>query len=224
MASASFSSLNPTIAGDLFLVRGTQCRKPRSRPASGETGDKATPDKSDLLGLAITKVGEEAMAIVGGKPDGVSLYVEFGKGWISASIFRADRKTVQYFSPRGSNLIRLLIDARCLEPATARWWAMRYAISGGKFDAQFDYDAPATRDEDSDARRERFLRQRYGDKSVVYPPPFDESEAPPPTPVAVAIPPSPYKPPSVWNRSSRPSSSSPSGRLARPWPRSSSRS
>lgn len=97
-------------------------------------------DKYDLLGPALAKVGEEATAIVGGKPDGIYIYVEIGYGWVGPSLFKDEGNAVRYFSPRGSKISRLLIDAWCLEPADRRWTAMHYKIAGGESDAQFEFD------------------------------------------------------------------------------------
>lgn len=70
-----------------------------------------TVDKYDLLGPALAKVGEEAMAIVGGKPDGVYLYVEIGDGWVGPSLFKDEGDAVRYIDIGTSDIWRLLIDA-----------------------------------------------------------------------------------------------------------------
>ncbi len=134
-----------------------------------------TADKYDLLGPALAKVGEEAMAIVGGEPDGVYLYVEIGEGWVDISLFKDEGDAVRYIDIGASDIWRLLIDAWCLEPADKRWTAMHYTITGGKFDAHFEFDDLEASDESTDDRRERILRARYGERPVVYPPMPDGS-------------------------------------------------
>ncbi|WP_375399009.1 hypothetical protein [uncultured Sphingomonas sp.] len=129
-----------------------------------------TTDKYDLLGPALAKVGEEAMAIVGGKPDAVYLYVEIGEGWVGPSLFKDEGNAVRYIDIGTSDIWRLLIDAWCIEPTDKRWTAMHYTIEGGKFDAQFEFDDLEGSDESTDDRRERVLHARYGDKPVIYPP------------------------------------------------------
>ena len=129
-----------------------------------------TTDKYDLLGPAFARVGEEAMAIVGGKPNGVYLYVEIGEGWVDVSLFKDEGNAVRYIDVGTSEIWRLLSDAWCLEPADKRWTAMHYTIDGGKFGAEFTFDDLEGSGESTDDRRERILRARYADKPVIYPP------------------------------------------------------
>ena len=68
-------------------------------------------DKAEALGPALAEVGQEAMRILGGKPDGVYLYVEIGDGWVGPSLFRNEGEVVTYYDTSGSKLWRLLIDA-----------------------------------------------------------------------------------------------------------------
>jgi hypothetical protein len=130
-------------------------------------------NKFELLGPAMSRIGEEAMHIVGGKPDGVFLYVEIGDRWVDPSLFKDEGDSVRYHDIGPSNLWRLLIDAWCIEPVDKRWTAMEYTIDGGKFDAKFSFDdvEKESVSNGSDARRQRVLRARYGDKPIVYPPP-----------------------------------------------------
>ena len=49
---------------------------------------------------------------------------------------------------------------------------MEYTIDNGSFHAQFAFDDVEKENAatGSDGRRERFLRARYGDKPIIYPP------------------------------------------------------
>ena len=133
-------------------------------------------DKFDLLGPALALIGEEAMRIVGGPPNGIYIYVEIGEGWVEANVFKDEGDRVRYFWPDSpgrsdgvSDLSDAIVDAWCLEPEDKRWTVMHYIIEDGKFDAKFDFDDLERRDETEDERRERVLDARYGDKPRIYP-------------------------------------------------------
>lgn len=124
-------------------------------------------DKYDLLGPALAKVGELAVHIVGGRPDGVYLYVEIGDGWVGPSLFKDEGNAVRYFDSVDSGICDLLFNAWYLEEPDKRWSAMHYTVDGGKFDASFEF---GELEDDIHDRRERILHARYGDKPIIYPP------------------------------------------------------
>ena len=126
-------------------------------------------DKLNALGPALARVGEDVYSSIGGRPDGIYLYVEIGDGWVGPSLFQDEGNRVVYYS--GSDeLADLLMEAWYLEPADKRWTAMHYMIENGNFDATFEFDDLDGSGESISDRRERILRARYGDKPVVYPP------------------------------------------------------
>lgn len=47
---------------------------------------------------------------------------------------------------------------------------MEYEIKGTKFDAQFKYPEEVDVEDFDENRREMALKERYGDKPVIYPP------------------------------------------------------
>lgn len=69
----------------------------------------------------------------------------------------------------GFDLSDAIMDAWYLEPEDKGWTGMEYTIDGGKFDAKFQFD-DLTAYDGSDDRRQRFLRARYGDRPIIYPP------------------------------------------------------
>ena len=129
-----------------------------------------TDDKYDKLGPLYAEIGGEVAQIVGGDPDGAYLYAEAGQGWYGASVYKDEGTAVRYFDP-SSELSDLIYEAWLTEEPDKRWSVMELEIRGTKFDAQFKY--PDDVDVESfaaDDRREIALRNRYGDKPVIYPP------------------------------------------------------
>lgn len=126
-------------------------------------------DHFDALGPAMARIGENIYGTIGGRPEGIYLYVEIGDGWVDTSLFRNEGNRVVYYW--GSHeLPDLVMDAWCLEPADKRWTAMHYTIEGGKFDAAFEFDNLEGSTESTSERRDRILHARYGNKPIVYPP------------------------------------------------------
>ena len=128
-----------------------------------------TTDKLDLLGPALSRIGQEVMRIVGGEPNGIYVYVEAGDGWVGPSIFKDEGDSVRYIDDNRRDLSRAIMNAWRLEPEDKRWTGMEYTIDGGKFNARFQFDDLTAYDGSID-RSERFLHARYGDKPIVYPP------------------------------------------------------
>ncbi len=110
------------------------------------------------------------MSIVGGKPDGVYLYVEAGEGWVGPSLYKDEGSEVRYFDPGDSDLDDALFDAWHIEQPDKRWSVMHYVIEGGKFDTKFEFGELRRPGESDDDRRERVLHARYGGKPIIYPP------------------------------------------------------
>lgn len=129
-------------------------------------------DKYDKLGPMLSRIGEEAGAIVGGNPDGLYLYVEVGDGWIEPNVYRDEGNAVRYFDPT-LELCHLIATARETEnpedPAS-RWSVMEYEVHGTKFDAHFKFPDQVNVEKYDKNRRENALKKHFGDKPVIYPP------------------------------------------------------
>lgn len=132
-------------------------------------------DRFNHIGPALARVGEEILRVIGGKVDGIFLYAEVGDGWVDQSLYCDGGNAVHYYDSGDSEIWRLVLDAWHLEPGDKRWTAMHYSIKDGQFDARFEFDDLEGSDEDTTDRRERILRQRYGDKPIIYPPMPDGS-------------------------------------------------
>lgn len=117
----------------------------------------------------MSRVGRETMAIVGGDPNGIFLYVEAGEGWVGPSLYREEIDVVRYYEPT-SFLSDALFDLWYAEDQDKHWTEMHYAIESGIFNAKFEFDDMRLPDDGSIDRRERVLHARYGDKPIVYPP------------------------------------------------------
>lgn len=131
--------------------------------------NKVAKDKFEILGPLLSDIGEELAQIVGGDPDGVYLYIEAGEGWIGPSVFKDEANAVRYFD--GSlELSELILELRNTEERGKRWAVMEYEVKGTKFDAQFKYPEEVDVEDFDEGRRETALKQRYGDKPVIYPP------------------------------------------------------
>ncbi len=100
--------------------------------------------------------------------DGTFLYVEADWGWADISIFKDLGANLLWRDPT-SELIDALLEFWEAEASDKRWSSMQYRIEGGKFTATFTYD-PLDPDVSTIDRRGVILRERYGNKQVVYPP------------------------------------------------------
>ena len=128
-------------------------------------------DKLDLLGPLLSDVGGVLAGIADGDPEGVFLYVEVGKGWISPNVFKEEETSVRWLDPSNEELIDLLFEAWHLEPEGKRWSVMEYDVKDGKFDVSFKFPEEVDVESMDHDRREDALVARYGDKPVIYPPP-----------------------------------------------------
>lgn len=129
-------------------------------------------DKFGKLGPILSRIGEEATAIVGGNPDGLYLYVEVGDGWVGPSLFRDEGNAVRYFDATFelSDLIGNAWEAEAPDNAAKRWSVMEYEVHGTQFDAHFKFPDEVNVEKYHASRRESALHARFGDKPVIYPP------------------------------------------------------
>ena len=129
-------------------------------------------DKFETLGPLYAELGGELAKIVGGNPDGTFVYAEAGEGWLGASVFKDDGDLVRYFDP-SARICQLLRRAREFEnpEPKMRWSVMKYGINGTTFVTNFAYpDEVEVESFDLD-RREAALKEHFGNKPVIYPPP-----------------------------------------------------
>jgi hypothetical protein len=124
----------------------------------------------------LSEIGGLAAEDAGGDPDGLYLYVEVGDRWISSSLFKDNGDSVQYFDV-SSELSDLIYEFWLAEDRDKRWAVMEYETKGTKFDARFKYPEEVDVEDLDEDRREIALKNRYGDKPIIYPPwPGQEAE------------------------------------------------
>lgn len=130
-----------------------------------------TKEENEIL----VRIGQELAVMIGKNPDGAFSYNEARDMWLSLSAFHDEGNRVVYYSPTREfgDAIEDLWHARAPED---RWEAMRYEIVDGQFLVEFEYPDQLDRSEDVDARQDRALKARYGDKPIYYPPPEDWHE------------------------------------------------
>jgi hypothetical protein len=133
-------------------------------------GSELPEDKYDLLGPAYADIGGELAQIVGGDPDRTFLYVEVGDRWLEGGVFKDEGDSVRYYDP-SQELSDLIWKAWNTEEPNKRWSVMGYEITGTKFNARFKFpDEVDVEIYDADRRRTA-LKNHFGDKPVIYPPP-----------------------------------------------------
>ena len=125
----------------------------------------------DELGPFMNKIGQALADITGGDPEGVFLYVEIAKGWVSSSVFKDEGNAVRYLDTDEPDFSNLLFDVWYSVPEDKRWSVMEYDIKGGKFEVSLQYPEEVDVEVYDRDRREAVLRARYGDRPVIYPPP-----------------------------------------------------
>ncbi|RYD50530.1 MAG: hypothetical protein EOP60_11455 [Sphingomonadales bacterium] len=125
----------------------------------------------EILGPLMNEIGQALAEISNGDPEGVFLYVEIGQGWVSSSVFKDEGERVRYLDGDGSVLDDLLFDAWYAVPKDKRWSVMEYDIKDGAFEVTLKYPEEVAVEGYDRGRRQAALHARYGDKTVVYPPP-----------------------------------------------------
>lgn len=129
-------------------------------------------DKFDRLGPLLSAIGEEVAVDLGGNPDGAYLYVEVGDRWISVNLYKDEGDVVRSHD-HGSELTEAIWKAWAAESSDPkmRWCVMEYEVHGTKFDVRLKFpDEIDVETYDADRRRTA-LKDHFGDKPVIYPPP-----------------------------------------------------
>ena len=122
----------------------------------------------DKLGPALSAIGEQAAADLGGDPNGIYIYVEAGDGWYSDNLFRLEGEQIRFYSA-SDELGELIWELWNIGEPGKRWSVMEYEIKGDQFDVQFHYPRDVDVDDLDTDRRAEALKRRYGAKPVVYP-------------------------------------------------------
>lgn len=128
----------------------------------------------------LNAIGQHIAAIIGGDPNGTYLYLEAADGAVGGGVFHDIGSEVIYHDP-DDDLCDDVQELWYAAESSKKWGALHYEIKDGQFDARFDYEDAWNPDEYTHDRTERALKERFGDKPVIYPPPdegfYDVTEA-----------------------------------------------
>ncbi|MDT8759091.1 hypothetical protein MZO42_10310 [Sphingomonas psychrotolerans] len=127
-------------------------------------------DRFDTFGSLLNEIGGALADIAGGDPDGVFLYVEIGEGWIRPSAYKEEAEIVRALDC-SSTLLDLVEESWRAGRKERRWSVMEYDVKGSEFAVTFKYPDEVDVEIFDRERRAKALRDRYGDKPIVYPPP-----------------------------------------------------
>lgn len=100
--------------------------------------------------------------------DGTFLYTEAASQMVDMSIFK-DLGDHLLFRWSMHGLSDVLLELWEASDPKKRWAAMQYWITDGQFTASFTYPEEIDPNERTMDRRDRIVRQRYGNKRIVYP-------------------------------------------------------
>lgn len=130
-----------------------------------------TDDVYDKIGPLLAEIGREGARIVGGKTDGLYIYIEVEDSSVYGAVFTDEGAAVRYYDPSSElcDIVREAWETTDRKKAR-RWIVMEYEVKGTKFDAQFRYKEELNPDDYSSDRRQVALEKRYGDKPIIYPP------------------------------------------------------
>jgi hypothetical protein len=117
----------------------------------------------------LATLGQNIAEIIDGDPEGAYLYVESTAGSCEPAIFMDVGENIVYFDA-DDDLFSKLFGLWNAAPRRKKWAVLEYDVKDGQFNAHFTYPDGIVPEETSHDRRERALRKRYGDKTVIYPP------------------------------------------------------
>lgn len=123
----------------------------------------------DEAGNLLNEVGNVLSEDKAYPPDETLLYVEAASKMVDMSIFEdlGDHLLFRFPMPGLSDVLLELWEA---SDPNKRWTAMQCRIVDGQFTASFAHPEEIDPNERTMDRREHILRQRYGNKRIVYPP------------------------------------------------------
>jgi hypothetical protein len=101
--------------------------------------------------------------------EGTLLHAEVRRNSVSPSIFKDRGNQIVYRSPDLNRLGDALLDLWEAQEGEDRWEELQYLVKDGRFEVTFVYPEDLDPDEMSLDRRDKVLKQYFGDKPVVYP-------------------------------------------------------
>lgn len=125
-------------------------------------------DKLDRLGQLYSELGTALLDWFGPGEHHVTVYVEAADMFVGTSIYRDEGHRIAYTNDL--SVAEILLDLWYAEPADKRWREMQFDIDGRKFHARNFFPEDLKKRETYEMRRERAVRERFGDKPIYYPP------------------------------------------------------
>jgi hypothetical protein len=119
------------------------------------------------VGAIYEDIGRLVARDLGIDQEGAFLYVEAGRAWAEAGIYKDLGNQILYRDP-SKELFDRIMDAWNATEANKKWEVMQYTIKDGSFQAQFQFSDDLDSEEASHWRCKRVLRERYGDKPIDY--------------------------------------------------------
>jgi hypothetical protein len=125
---------------------------------------------NSIAGPMLERIGQLIADIVPGDDlEGVWMYAEAGDQWVEASIFKDEGEAVRSWFIT-TELVYAILDLWDAHKAEGREWAVLiYAIDEGRFNARFQYADDFIKKLDRFELRPLALKERFGDKRVIYP-------------------------------------------------------
>lgn len=130
-------------------------------------------DKFAKIGELYAELAAEITRLAGTEDQQILLYVEAGEMWSGISLYRNEPERVSYVdeSVEDSNLLSdIILDIWYAEDPDKRWVEMQLDVDGKKFEARQFFSDQLNKRESYDDRRERAVRERFGDKPIYYSP------------------------------------------------------
>lgn len=130
-------------------------------------------DSPSKIGDLYAELAHEIARMAGPDNEQVLLYVEVGDMWTGISLYKNESERVSYIdeSVADSNLLSdIIFDIWYAEAPDKRWKEMQLDVDGKKFEARQFYADQLNKRESYDDRRERAVRERFGDKPIYYSP------------------------------------------------------
>lgn len=119
------------------------------------------------IGPLFEEIGQLVARDVRDDPEGAFLYAECGDGWIAPSVFANAGDHLIYRSASDA-LCDKLTEAWEAEEPDKRWATLRYEISNGRFTVALQYPDDLDPEESTSDRRQRVLKEQFGDLEVDY--------------------------------------------------------
>lgn len=126
-------------------------------------------EQEQKVGEILTDLGQHLFEILGRDPNGSFLYAEVDEGAYEVAIFHDEGDKVVYYEA-DDELFEEIVNLWDTALDHEKWSVLEYDVKGDQFNSLFTYADQLDPEEDSHERRDRFVRARYGDKPVIYPP------------------------------------------------------